>query len=114
MARERGGPDNITVAIARLAAETPAGIAPSGSTWSEADRVGWFLPLAIFLSFAAGVALTLWVERPPPLTEEAVRILRAEVEAALGEAQAPGGGIQVERLRERLERMRKALREPGE
>jgi protein phosphatase len=110
LARERGGPDNITVAIARVAAEPAAGSAASAG--GDADRTGWLLPLAIFLSFAAGVCLTLWVERPPSLDEAAVRGLRVEVEAALGEARAAGGAVPVQRLRERLERIRDALRQP--
>ena len=115
IARERGGPDNITVAIARMASELGSGGSADGAgSWSDADRTGWLLPLAIFLSFAAGVGLTLWVEQPPSLSNETVRSLRVEVEAALGEARAAGDGVAIDRLRQRLERMREALRPAGE
>jgi protein phosphatase len=92
IARERGGPDNITVAIVRMMSGEKAQavqnaprpvLPPFGS-----ETAGWLLPLAVFLSFAAGVVLTLIVETRPPVSVDGARQIRAQVDDALGTPRA--------------------------
>jgi protein phosphatase len=115
-ARERGGPDNITVAIARVSEE---GTGPSGSGREDGANRGqksllveraWILPLVIFLSFAAGVLLTLWLQAPERISEEGWQSLRQEVDSALKESKAlPGDKERAESLREHLERVKRTM-----
>lgn len=76
IARERGAPDNITVALVQVG--SPAGVeeklvpmrpVESGrqDSWLS-KRPGALLPVTVFVSFLAGVALTLGMLRPSLLT----------------------------------------------
>jgi protein phosphatase len=114
IARERGGPDNITVALVRIGkdGEPPpvrrgAAIAGTGA----GARAPWLLPVAVFGSFAAGVLLALVVGTKPPLEEETLRALRSEVEEALGTPAAKDAEAEAERLEGHLKEIRRILDE---
>lgn len=116
IARERGGPDNITVGVARLGPTDPPVrlVDGDGAAESEPDtspvasedpgrRPPGFLPLAIFVSFLAGAACVLLLEQVP---REAVGP-RAEVRRMLDEL-APLQrleGEDLDRLRVRLRKL---------
>jgi serine/threonine protein phosphatase PrpC len=118
MARNRGGPDNITAVIACLESEGGASgrkgkgfiFKPPGPT----AAASWLLPILLFATFVAGVVLTLLVETPPPLDRESLRDLRATVKAALDE-DAPASPAQerAQKLREALEKAQKVLEAAG-
>lgn len=111
--RERGGPDNITVALARL--EKNGEAAPTEGTLARregaAERTAWILPVAVFGSFAAGVLLTLLMEARPPLGEDTFRALRAEVDSALDSPPAPRAEDEAKRLGDHLTKIRRLLEE---
>jgi hypothetical protein len=119
MARLRGGPDNITVAIACLEGKRGSrrskgqGLLPRQAR--SALAAGWLLPIVLFASFAAGVILTLVVEAPA-VDEETARRLRTEVQAALDEERTASSSDaqRAARLRERLERIQKLLENGGQ
>lgn len=72
-ARARGGPDNITVLVALLG--SPGGWAAAQGAGGASDLgrpSSWFLPLAFFLAFMAGVGATLLFEDRPPAGERAL------------------------------------------
>jgi protein phosphatase len=112
LARERGGPDNITVALARLepdaAPQAPDAGVSAGAGGPPRRREGRFLPLAVFLAFAAGVVLTLVAHRP----EEGARLREArnEVESLLEGLER----LSPAELRERVERLRALIGEDGQ
>ena len=112
-ARERGGPDNITVALARVVSEaSPATESASVEETKEhtqrsASTSGRFLPLALFLSFAAGVLLTVTLQEGGAVSDDALRELRKEIDSTL----IGLDGIDAAELRQRLERMRSLLPE---
>ena len=65
-AREAGGPDNITVVLVKVSDDelekTEALLSLSSiDVREELRRVGSLLPISLFLVFAFGVALTLWI-----------------------------------------------------
>ena len=71
LAKDRGGHDNITVALAKVIEEetvtarltsSPSQLTVEGQRLPRAAP--WTLPLAVFGSFAAGVVLTLILVRP--------------------------------------------------
>jgi protein phosphatase len=76
LARSRGGPDNITVAVAQIGdaatgrEEESAPPEPASPQRTPPARQSWFLPLAMFLSFAAGAVLTVLFESAPPTAGE--------------------------------------------
>lgn len=120
IATSRGAPDNITVAIVCITTEDGSlGDARAPSSRRETlvlglekprFEAGWLLPLAVFLAFAAGVFLTLFVQAPPPLPPDAVKRLEAEVGSALDPASQPPGDVErAARLRASLERIRGIL-----
>ncbi len=67
VAREAGGPDNITAVLVRVPDEEIEKTVPLAVEELEIDshsrRVGPLLPVSLFLAFAAGVILTLWIVR---------------------------------------------------
>ncbi|MBI4600719.1 MAG: serine/threonine-protein phosphatase [Planctomycetes bacterium] len=122
LARERGGPDNITVAIAYIegaeGAPPPAGSAGEGDGPAPARRRGappWLLPVALFASFAGGVLLTLLVETRPPVGPEELRRLRAELDGLEVELRGAESldAERAARMRGAIERARAALEGRG-
>jgi serine/threonine protein phosphatase PrpC len=112
LARSRGGPDNITVAIACVQGGARPATAPPEAPATASRRASsplWILPLLIFGSFTGGVLLTLGVQAPGIDPESALRI-RAEVRAALehDEHAEPAAQRRAE-LRESLQRIESIL-----
>lgn len=109
VARDRGGPDNITVAIAQ--AEESAG-GPGASHrrgGGSGDQSGWLLPILVFISFAAGVVLTLALQMSSPEAEPQMRRIRELAEGALERDDDAVNELQrAADLREALERIGKA------
>ena len=64
-AREAGGPDNITVVLVKVSDDLEKTEALLSSNTlevrQEVRRVGSLLPISLFLVFAFGIALTLWI-----------------------------------------------------
>ncbi len=64
-AREAGGPDNITVVLVKVSDDlekTEALLSSNAlEVRQEVRRVGSLLPISLFLVFAFGIALTLWI-----------------------------------------------------
>ena len=109
LARERGGADNITVALIEVGAPVAAvddGPAPR----RVADRYGWFLPLALFLSFAVGVLLTTMLETRPAATPSALEKLERSIAAPLRKLRHEElDTTEMRDLRERLDRLERLL-----
>jgi protein phosphatase len=114
IARERGAPDNITVALILLEEDGAAGAASAAAEGSrpsarKARSWTWLLPLLVIASFAAGVVSTLLLEKPAP-GEQAMEKVREEVEKALEPAgAAEGDPARVERLEKHLKAIRSAV-----
>jgi protein phosphatase len=107
LARERGGPDNITVALASVKrAEARPFLEEDGALASQGNKLapGWFLPVALFLCFAGGVISTLLLQGPLPMSEKQVRELRAEIDGTLKVLESKDA-----ELRGHLERLRVML-----
>ncbi len=65
-ARDAGGPDNITIVLAQVSddeLDKSEALLSINSTdvREEVRRVGSLLPISLFLVFAFGIALTLWI-----------------------------------------------------
>jgi len=112
MARERGGPDNITTAIACMKAEGGSHESKPRETMVlrklERSSPGWLLPIVIFSSFALGILLTLFVASTSSPDEDKKELLRREVQAAL-EA-ASGAGTDADRIQRVMEHLEGAKR----
>jgi hypothetical protein len=112
LARSRGGPDNITVAIACVQGGARPATAPPEAPVTASRRASsplWILPLLIFGSFTGGVLLTLGVQAPGIDPESALRI-RAEVRAALEHDEHAASAAQRRaELRESLQRIESIL-----
>jgi protein phosphatase len=106
-ATERGGPDNITVILAEIAGEQRArprsAMAPLPLKLHPAAT--WILPLGMFLSFVAGVLLTLWLSSPARLEPAQIESLRQQVRTLERELRAATGTES-----EQLRRMREAVK----
>ena len=114
IARERGGPDNITVALVRIGRDgdpAPARRSASASGARTGERAPWLVPVAVFGSFAAGVLLALVVGKEPPSGEETLRAIRAEVSRALESPAEKDAEAEAERLEKHLGEIRKILDE---
>ena len=115
IARERGGPDNITVALVRIAKDGEPSPMRRSNTSSPGpgtgDRAPWLLPVAVFGSFAAGVLLTLVVGTEPPTGDETLQAVRTEVSRALEAPAAKEAEAEAERLEAHLREIRRILDE---
>lgn len=85
VAREAGGPDNITVVLVQVSdddLERTEALAATGTidVRQEARRVGSLLPISLFLAFAFGVVLTLWIVQQgmPTIAEQEAAAQRLE------------------------------------
>ncbi len=112
-ARERGGPDNITVAVVCVEGEAllrPAfegGLIPRPTKAAIAS--GWLLPILVFGSFATGVVLTLLVQTPDLSGDQVLRV-REEIRAGLEAAKSSTTDAEkASRMKEHLDRAKRAL-----
>ena len=106
-ARKLGGPDNITTVVARLVDPTrcDSTVRPANASSGEGSASSWFLPVALFLTFMAGVAATLLFEARPADPEK-LDAARQKVDVLLEDLQE---GSESEELRSRLTEIREAL-----
>lgn len=113
LARSRGGPDNITVAIACVEGKKGEPRGPMDGTRIRKPtrtmlQAGWLLPFVILGSFASGVGLTLLVQ-----TSGFHGPLRAKVDAALESASEATRALDSPqskaRIQAELERVQKLL-----
>lgn len=114
IARERGGPDNITVALVRINKDgEPHAMRRNTSSpgAGTGDRAPWLLPVAVFGSFAAGVLLTLVVGTEPSSGDETLQAVRAEVSRALEAPATKDAEAEAERLEVHLREIRRILGE---
>lgn len=121
IARDRGGPDNISLILACFtgpggALEVPAGAAASGAPAparvAPAARVGWLIPLTFFVSFLSGVGLSILVQDRPLLSQADLLRLRVELQAVSERIEAlPGDDSTRLELEARLRSVRKLLGE---
>lgn len=116
LARGRGGPDNITVAIVCIETEDAASGARDRGLLPRARKsssFGWLIPVLVFGSFATGVCLTLLVESRDIGREKRLR-LKQEVDAALQAGQGPAlDADKVDSIKDHL-RKAKAMLEDAE
>jgi protein phosphatase len=110
VARDRGGPDNITVAIAQVEEIAPLPGASRRRAGRPGELGGWLLPILVFLSFASGVLLTLALQGFSPEAGPKIQRARELAEEAL---KRDGDAVnELERasdLREALERIHEAI-----
>ena len=101
---ERGAPDNVTVALAKVTETSEVALGEQRLT--ERPR-SWSIPLALFASFALGMVLTLFLGRDPVRLESKLEDGRARVEQLL--ERLDNGAVPPDALRLRLEEIRAAL-----
>lgn len=111
LARNRGGPDNITAAIVCIEGETKRdprrGLIPR--SMRAAIVPGWLLPTLVFFSFAGGVGLTLLVDMPGLSGDSCLRV-REEINAGLEVWKSSAADAErVEQMKHHLDRARRAL-----
>lgn len=115
VARDRGGPDNITVALVHMEAADPAEARDGPRVQKlRLERVGpsraWMLPFLVFFSFALGTLLTLFVENAANPTRTVLEELRDEATSALETSKTAGTEAErARRLEAGLEKIRKRL-----
>ncbi len=103
LAKERGGTDNITVALVAVPDSTESAAVVPDPDLSRVRRSSWILPASILGSFVLGVILTLTTLAPPELTPEDRMSLRNE---AIGLLRRMRPGLSAEdraRIEERVE-----------
>lgn len=101
---ERGAPDNVTVALAKVTESEDA--VPEAILLPERPR-SWSIPIALFASFALGMVLTLFLSRDPARLESKLENARARLDDLLENLEE--GTPAADDMRLRLEEIRDAL-----
>lgn len=115
LAKSRGGPDNITIALAHVEdlPSSPASADPysaAGLLGRVFDRRGRAIAFLAIGSFAAGVLLTLFVQESASPRQPRLDRAANEVDNALrADADSKAPEVRARELREALERVRRAL-----